>query len=97
MIGEHNVRAVLVNETDYVTLANGKQSHIAGLLPSAFAILDVSIDPDTNSVGAYCLTGGGYGHGIGMSQNGAKAMADRGYTCQDILRFFFENTTVLEY
>lgn len=97
VIGEHNVRAVLVNETDYVTLANGKKSHIAGLLPSAFAILDVSIDPDNNSVGAYCLTGGGYGHGIGMSQNGAKAMADRGYTCQDILRFFFENTTVLEY
>lgn len=97
VIGEHNVRAVLVNETDYVTLANGKQSHVAGLLPSAFAFLDVSVDPDTNSVHAYSLTGGGYGHGIGMSQNGAKAMADRGYTCTDILQFFFENTTVLEY
>ena len=97
VIGEHNVRAVLVNETDYVTLANGKQSHVANLLPSAFAILDVTIDPDTNSVSAYSMKGGGYGHGIGMSQNGAKAMADRGYTCQDILQFFFENTTVLEF
>ena len=28
----------------------------------------------------YKITGGGYGHGVGMSQNGAKAMVDAGKT-----------------
>ena len=31
------------------------------------------------------ITGTGYGHGIGMSQNGAKAFANKGYTYQQII------------
>jgi len=32
----------------------------------------------TNSSGTYNFSGSGYGHGIGMSQYGAKSMADKG-------------------
>ena len=31
----------------------------------------------------------GYGHGVGMSQNGAQAMAKKGKTYEQILQFFF--------
>jgi len=36
----------------------------------------------------------GYGHGVGMSQNGANILAKQGYTYEDILRFYFPGITV---
>ncbi len=35
------------------------------------------------------ITGTGWGHGVGMSQYGAKAMAEQGFTYEDILNFYF--------
>ena len=37
----------------------------------------------------YSIFGGGYGHGVGMSQNGARAMAGAGKNCGEILSFFY--------
>ena len=42
----------------------------------------------------YRLDGGGFGHGAGMSQNGAKAMADQGMSYQDILKFFYQGIEI---
>lgn len=36
----------------------------------------------------------GYGHGVGMSQNGANILAKKGYTYEEILRFYFTGITV---
>lgn len=44
----------------------------------------------------YNLTGGGFGHGVGMSQNGARSMAAEGYGAEEILRFFYEGCSVKE-
>ena len=38
--------------------------------------------------------GGGYGHGIGMCQYGAKRMADLGYDYQSILRHYYSSVSV---
>ncbi len=38
--------------------------------------------------------GGGYGHGIGMSQNGANEMAKKGKNYQEILQMFYPGTTI---
>lgn len=35
------------------------------------------------------VTGTGWGHGVGMSQYGAKAMAEQGHPYQDILEFYY--------
>ena len=40
------------------------------------------------------ITGTGWGHGVGMSQYGAKAMAELGKTYEDILSFYFTGTTL---
>lgn len=44
--------------------------------------------------GSVTLVGRGWGHNIGMSQFGAKAMADQGYTYQQILQFYYTGITV---
>ncbi len=38
--------------------------------------------------------GKGYGHGVGMSQWGAKAMADRGHSFTEILNFYYPKTEI---
>lgn len=41
------------------------------------------------------LTGKGFGHGVGMSQEGAMVMASRGYDYRQILQFYFRGTRLL--
>ena len=59
----------------------------ASLLPSAF----FTIAKDGEN---YIIKGGGYGHGIGMSQNGANEMAKAGKNYEEILTFFYPGTKV---
>lgn len=42
--------------------------------------------------GEFTFNGNGWGHGVGMSQWGAKAMADMGFTYGDILTFYYTGT-----
>lgn len=44
--------------------------------------------------GIFTFTTYGYGHGVGMSQNGANILARQGYTYIDILKFYYEGITV---
>ncbi|HIY72879.1 MAG TPA: sporulation protein SpoIID, partial [Candidatus Intestinimonas merdavium] len=50
---------------------------------------------NTTSTGSsITFTGSGYGHNVGMSQQGARAMALRGMDYVDILTFYFTGITV---
>ncbi len=40
------------------------------------------------------FAGGGWGHGVGMSQYGARGMANLGYTYRQILSHFYTNTII---
>jgi stage II sporulation protein D len=42
----------------------------------------------------YVFTGSGYGHGVGLSQWGAHAMAKRGLTYREILAFYFTGVSI---
>ena len=53
-------------------------------------------DESESTVTAICVYGGGYGHGIGMGQNGAKVMGETGYSCEDILRFYYDTVDVVK-
>ena len=46
--------------------------------------------------GKVIFTGSGWGHGVGLSQSGAKKMAEQGYTYDQILGFYFPGTIVGE-
>ena len=40
------------------------------------------------------IHGGGYGHGVGMSQNGANQMAKLGNNYQEILSYFYQEVEI---
>ena len=46
--------------------------------------------------GHFVITTRGYGHGVGMSQYGAKAMAEGGASWQQILEYYFPGCEVVE-
>lgn len=46
------------------------------------------------SSSGFKFTGKGFGHGLGMSQWGAKGMADEGYDYKQILQHYYRNTTI---
>lgn len=91
---EYHIRAVLADGETRAVLQNGNSYACGNLLPSAFFVLDLSYE--NNQVKAIKLSGGGFGHGVGMSQNGAKNLADRGYSAKDILEFYYEGCQVRE-
>ncbi len=44
--------------------------------------------------GSVTLYGRGWGHGVGLSQWGAKAMADHGWSAEKILNFYYPGTVI---
>ena len=42
----------------------------------------------------YIVSGSGWGHNVGLSQYGARAMAEQGLNYKDILEFYFTGVTV---
>lgn len=49
-----------------------------------------------SSDGTFVFSGTGKGHNLGMSQWGAYAMAEEGYTYQEILKFYFTGVEIYE-
>ncbi len=76
-----------------VDLMNGEAAGERELLPSAFISLEKTKDTDENLVSVK-ICGGGYGHGVGMSQNGVKGMLEAGYNYQEILTHYFPGTKI---
>ena len=62
-------------------------------LPSANVVFEHEYDKDNNLVKIKAF-GGGYGHGVGMSQYGAGGMAKEGYTFDEIFRHYYSDTTI---
>ncbi len=47
--------------------------------------------------GKYVISGRGYGHGVGMSQWGARYMAEAGRTYEDIIKYYFKGAELKNY
>ena len=92
VISEHNIRYVLNDGETKIVRQDGSSVASPTILPSGFFIITAGKEKGT--VVGYTLNGGGFGHGVGMSQNGAKSMAKDGYTAEDILGFFYEGCTL---
>ncbi len=45
--------------------------------------------------GSFRFTTRGYGHGVGMSQQGANQLAQQGYTWQEILQYYYTDVTIV--
>jgi SpoIID/LytB domain protein len=56
------------------------------------------VDPveENGELIGFRFQGGGFGHGAGMSQNGANHMAEEGKNYEEILTFFYEGTALTD-
>ncbi len=61
--------------------------------PASWKIMfpDATIDPDDVRI---TIAGAGYGHGVGLTQYGAKGMSQQGYTSTQILEHFYQGSSV---
>ena len=85
---ENEIRKELGKYLQEVILQNEQIRTDLSMLPSAcFEIL-------VNTDGQIVLRGGGNGHGIGMSQYGARGMAEKGYNYREILEYYYENIVI---
>jgi SpoIID/LytB domain protein len=62
------------------------------LYSSAF-IVNVKYDSHGTAV-RFCFHGAGWGHGVGLCQIGAAVMASRGFSADEILKHYFQETEI---
>ncbi len=87
---EYEIRELLSPLGCEITEKDGTKTQGSKLLPSAYFTMETVPGKSVN------LSGKGYGHGVGMSQNAANRMAEEGYTYQEILDYFFRNVEIEE-
>lgn len=80
--GALNSEAACVFPAKYPTLSASGKSKLPQTVPS----IDFSLSVSGASV---VLTGRGWGHGVGMTQYGAKALAEQGRSYADIVAYFY--------
>lgn len=84
---ENKIRAALGGEGYEIVLNDGSVRESMELLPSAFFTIRKKDEK-------FVIKGGGFGHGIGMSQNGANEMARQGADYKEILNLFYEDIKI---
>ena len=92
--GQSAIRSALGNPSLIITKKDGGTRTGSATLPSAF----IAIEKRTGEDGSlsFHIYGGGFGHGVGMSQNGAQGMAKTGKGYKQILDFFYHGTELRE-
>lgn len=93
--GEYQIRQFLALADPVITLQDGSTREGWQLLPSAFFYLQPVTEGDFLT--GYEIYGGGYGHGEGMSQNGARHMAEQGEDYETILKNYYGQIKLVKY
>ncbi|MFR5724064.1 MAG: SpoIID/LytB domain-containing protein [Lachnospira eligens] len=86
---ESAIRAAFGNANEDMNTKSGTTRYAN--LPSTFCVFEKVTEG--KKLTGFKITGGGYGHGIGMSQNAANKMAES-MTYAQILEFFYRGTTL---
>lgn len=81
------VKEAVINGTTGSRTLTGGGLRLALKLPSS----NFNVSCEQNS---YSFAGRGSGHGLGMSQWGAKALADHGYNAAQILAYYYKDVSV---
>ncbi len=79
------------NPIQKITLVKDDIRKSLNFLPSNLFIIDKIND------NLWVFTGGGFGHGVGLSQSGAIEMAKIGYSYKKILKQYYKKTKILDF
>lgn len=88
---QYNIRKVLAPIREKINIKNGKSLSSYLMLPSAAFYVDAK-QSKKNTI--FKIIGGGFGHGTGLSQTGAVAMAESGESYKTILEHYFKGTNI---
>ncbi len=88
---QYNIRKVLAPVYEKIKRKSGESISSYSMLPSAAFYIDTVKNKKGTS---FKITGGGFGHGAGLSQSGAAAMAEAGEDYDVIIKHFFKGTKV---
>jgi stage II sporulation protein D len=83
----NRVKDAMIVGSQNTTVVSGNAIRLALKLPSS----NFNIGYEENS---YTFAGRGFGHGLGMSQYGARALAEQGYNAAQILAYYYRDVTV---
>jgi stage II sporulation protein D len=89
--GQEQIRNNLMVAGVPVEQMNTKTSSVFSILPSAAFFVQESVKDGKIY---FTLLGGGMGHGVGMSQNGAAAMAKEGKNYRQILMHYYKKCKI---
>lgn len=92
IVYEHAIRVALNGKGQTISRTYGKDATGGNMLPSGFFVID-RVEED-GVLTAFRFRGGGFGHGAGMSQNGANHMAEAGKSYEEILDLFYAGTVL---
>lgn len=84
---EYNIRLMLGLPEGEIHKNDGTVAKGGNLLPSGYFVMEPV--QDDKVLTGYQIYGGGLGHGAGMSQNGARVLAEEGYGYDEILQYFY--------
>ena len=91
-------KQTITKDSVYAITANGKQQISENTSVLTEDGLQSTSGDRTESISGssegWIIRGGGYGHNVGMSQWGAYAMAEQGYSCEEILKFYYTGVTI---
>lgn len=86
LLREYSIRYVLA-PLNTVYLQDGSITSNLNLLPSGYFVVE-------KKPNYFIVRGGGHGHGSGMSQYGAKYLASKGKSFEEILMHFYKDTEI---
>lgn len=95
VLSQHAVRQALGCAQGVVTRKDGSSYIMGDILPSAYFYIEKIYDNNGekgDTLKQVIIHGAGFGHGCGMSQNGAKGLADRGLTAAQILAYYYKGS-----
>lgn len=92
VITESYIRKLFYPVSYEIIRNDGSANSSFNMLPSAYIVADPIVN--NGVIEGYNIIGGGYGHGVGLSQNGANTMGNNGKTYREILTFFYSNIEI---
>lgn len=92
MTNQNQIRKSLISYYSKINLNDGSVRTKMEMLPSAFISIEEAYNNGTFA--GFKIYGGGFGHGSGMSQNGAEAMANQKMKYKEILKFFYNGIKI---
>lgn len=85
----------LVVQTDRGQIELHKEEVRSALLPPRSTFFYLEPIKKNEVLWGYAFVGGGFGHGVGLSQTGAYQLADLGWSSQQILNFYYPGTQLV--